>query len=303
MNVSLLAQFRQDFTSLCYRINMFSKNSKELNDVRSFVEMEPLLEHGGTMIPTGNPRIEFKDVSFRYPGGYHDVLSHCSFTIEPGEIVGLVGPNGCGKSTIVKLLCRFYDPGSDEILIDGVSNKEYDIVKLRELFGVLFQDYVRYSFSLRENVALSKPEKKDCDADILRACDQSRIDFMKDWKNGIDENLTRRFDPNGKELSGGQWQRISLARAFFRNAPIILLDEPSASLDPVAEHQIFEDFSQISENKSAVLISHRLSSITLADKILVLEDGHITEQGSHADLLRRDGRYAYLFNLQASKYI
>lgn len=126
---------------------------------------------------------------------------------------------------------------------------------------------------------------------------------MKDWKNGIDENLTRRFDPNGKELSGGQWQRISLARAFFRNAPIILLDEPSASLDPVAEHQIFEDFSQISENKSAVLISHRLSSITLADKILVLEDGHITEQGSHADLLRRDGRYAYLFNLQASKYI
>lgn len=141
-------------------------------------------------------------------------MSHCSFTIEPGEIVGLVGPNGCGKSTIVKLLCRFYDPGSDEILIDGVSNKEYDIVKLRELFGVLFQDYVRYSFSLRENVALSKPEKS-CDADILRACDQSRIDFMKDWKNGIDENLTRRFDPNGKELSGGQWQRISLARAFF----------------------------------------------------------------------------------------
>ena len=126
---------------------------------------------------------------------------------------------------------------------------------------------------------------------------------MKDWKNGIDENLTRRFDPNVKELSGGQWQRISPARAFFRNAPIILLDEPSASLDPVAEHQIFEDFSQISENKSAVLISHRLSSITLADKILVLEDGHITEQGSHADLLRRDGRYAYLFNLQASKYI
>ena len=301
--VSLLTQFRQDFTSLCYRINMFSKNTKELNDVRSFVEMEPLLEHGGTMVPAGNPRIEFKDVSFRYPQGDHDVLSHCSFTIEPGEIVGLVGLNGCGKSTIVKLLCRFYDPSGGEILIDGVSNKEYDIVKLRELFGVLFQDYVRYSFSLRENVALSKLEKRNCDADILQACAQSRIDFMKDWKNGIDENLTRRFDRNGKKLSGGQWQRISLARAFFRDAPIILLDEPSASLDPVAEHQIFEDFSQISENKSAVLISHRLSSITLADKILVLEDGHITEQGSHAELLRLNGRYAHLFNLQASKYI
>lgn len=301
--VSLLTQFRQDFTSLCYRINMFSKNTKELNDVRSFVEMEPLLEHGGTMIPAGNPKIEFKDVSFRYPSGDHDVLSHCSFTIEQGETVGLVGLNGCGKSTIVKLMCRFYDPSSGEILIDGVSNKEYDIVKLRELFGVLFQDYVRYSFSLRENVALSKLEKKDCDADILRACSQSRIDFIKDWENGIDENLTRRFDRNGKNLAGGQWQRISLARAFFRDAPIILLDEPSASLDPVAEHQIFEDFSKISESKSAVLISHRLSSITLADKILVLENGHIIEQGSHADLLRRDGRYAYLFNLQASKYI
>lgn len=301
--VSLLTQFRRDFTSLCYRINMFSKNTKELNDVRSFLEMEPLLEHGGTMIPAGNPKIEFKNVSFRYPGGDHDVLSHCSFTIEQGETVGLVGLNGCGKSTIVKLMCRFYDPSSGEILIDGVSNKEYDIVKLRELFGVLFQDYVRYSFSLRENVALSKLEKKDCDADILQACSQSRIDFMKDWENGIDENLTRRFDRNGKKLSGGQWQRISLARAFFRDAPIILLDEPSASLDPVAEHQIFEDFSKISENKSAVLISHRLSSITLADKILVLENGHIIEQGSHADLLRRDGRYAYLFNLQASKYI
>lgn len=255
------------------------------------------------MIPAGNPKIEFKDVSFRYPSGDHDVLSHCSFTIEQGETVGLVGLNGCGKSTIVKLMCRFYDPSSGEILIDGVSNKEYDIVKLRELFGVLFQDYVRYSFSLRENVALSKLEKKDCDADILRACSQSRIDFIKDWENGIDENLTRRFDRNGKNLSGGQWQRISLARAFFRDAPIILLDEPSASLDPVAEHQIFEDFSKISESKSAVLISHRLSSITLADKILVLENGHIIEQGSHDDLLRRDGRYAYLFNLQASKYI
>ncbi len=301
--VSLLTQFRKDFTSLFYRINMFSKNAKEIHDVRSFVEMKPLLENGGTMVPTGNPKIEFKDVSFRYPNGDHDVLSHCSFIIEPGEIVGLVGLNGCGKSTIVKLLCRFYDPSSGEILIDGIPNKEYDIVKLRELFGVLFQDYVRYSFSLRENIALSKLAGKDRDADILQACSESHLDFMKGWEKGFDENLTRRFDSNGKELSGGQWQRVALARAFFRDAPIVLLDEPSASLDPVAEHQIFEDFSKISENKSAVLISHRLSSITLADKILVLENGHIVEQGSHAELLMQNGKYAHLFNLQASKYI
>ncbi len=301
--VSLITQFRQDFTSLCYRINMFGKNTKELNDVRSFVEMKPLLEQGGTRIPSNNPRIEFKDVSFRYPNSNHDVLRHCSFTIEPGGIVGLVGLNGSGKSTIVKLLCRFYDPSEGEILIDNISNKEYDIVKLRELFGVLFQDYVRYSFSLRENIALSDLSRKDNDEAILLACKKSRIGFINEWDQGIDENLTRRFDKKGKELSGGQWQRISLARAFFRNAPIILLDEPSAALDPVAEHQIFEDFASISEHKSAVLISHRLSSITLADNILVLENGHIIEQGSHAELLKQNGKYAHLFNLQASKYV
>lgn len=301
--VSLLAQFRGDFTSLCYRINMFGKNSKELNDVRSFVEMKPLLEKSGPRTPSKNPKIEFIDVSFRYPNAETDVLSHCSFTINPGEVVGLVGLNGSGKSTIVKLLCRFYDPTKGQILIDGVDNKEYDIVKLHALFGVLFQDFVKYSFSLRENVALADLSRIDNSEAVKKACEESNAsDFVNGWDNGIDENLTRRFDKQGKELSGGQWQRVSLARAFFRNAPVILLDEPSAALDPVAEHQIFKDFANISKNKSAVLISHRLSSITLADRILVLEDGHIIEQGSHKELLRQNGRYAHLFNLQASKY-
>ena len=301
--ISLLAQFRSDFTSLCYRINMFGKNSKELNDVRSFVEMKPLLEKGGTRVPSKNPKIEFKDVSFYYPNAENAVLSHCSFVINPGEIVGLVGLNGSGKSTIVKLLCRFYDPCDGQILIDGIDNKDYDIVKLRALFGVLFQDYVRYSFSLRENIALSDLTRIDDDKAIKQACDESNTsDFVNNWDNGIDENLTRRFDGRGKELSGGQWQRISLARAFFRNAPIILLDEPSAALDPIAEHQIFRDFSNLSKNKSALLISHRLSSITLADRILVLENGQIIEEGSHQELIKMNGRYAYLFYLQAKKY-
>ena len=301
--ISLLAQFRSDFTSLCYRINMFGKNSKELNDVRSFVEMKPLLEKGGTRVPSKNPKIEFKDVSFYYPNAENAVLSHCSFVINPGEIVGLVGLNGSGKSTIVKLLCRFYDPCDGQILIDGIDNKDYDIVKLRALFGVLFQDYVRYSFSLRENIALSDLTRIDDDKAIKQACDESNTsDFVNNWDNGIDENLTRRFDGRGKELSGGQWQRISLARAFFRNAPIILLDEPSAALDPIAEHQIFRDFSNLSKNKSALLISHRLSSITLADRILVLENGQIIEEGSHQELIKMNGRYAYLFDLQAKKY-
>ena len=243
-------------------------------------------------------------MSFRYPGGEKDVLKDCSFTLYAGETVGLVGLNGSGKSTIVKLLCRFYDPTEGKILIDGIDNKEYDIVKLREMFGVLFQNYVKYSFSLRENVALSDLPRIDETDAIRKACTESRADdFMKEWEKGIDENLTRRFDSNGKELSGGQWQRISLARAFFRDAPIILLDEPSAALDPIAEHKIFQDFAEISKGRTAMLISHRLSSITLCDKILVLEDGHIIEQGSHRELLEANNRYAYLFNLQASKYI
>lgn len=302
--VSLMVQFREDFNSLCYRVNRFCKNSKELNDVYSFVEMKPLLEKSGTKTPSANPKIEFRNVYFRYPSAESDILNNCSFVISPGETVGLVGLNGSGKSTIVKLLCRFYDPTEGQILIDDIDSKEYDIVKLRALFGVLFQDFVKYSFSLRENVALSDLSRMNDNKAVKAACDNSNVsDFIHDWENGIDENLTRRFDKQGKELSGGQWQRVSLARAFFRDAPVILLDEPSAALDPIAENQIFEDFANMSKNKSAVLISHRLSSITLANRILVLENGCIIENGSHKELLEKNGRYAYLFNLQASKYM
>jgi len=301
--VQLLTQFRSDFTVTFYRFNSFRRHHKEIRDVRSFMEMPPMMEKSGTKIPGDNPVIAFRNVSFRYPGGEKDVLKDCSFTLHAGETVGLVGLNGSGKSTIVKLLCRFYDPTGGQILIDGIDYKEYDIVKLRELFGVLFQNYVQYSFTLRENIALSDLTRRD-DADAVRqACKDSKAaDFMGDWEFGIDESLTRRFDPKGKALSGGQWQRVSLARAFFRDAPVILLDEPSAALDPIAEHEIFQDFAGISKGRSAVMISHRLSSITLCDKILVLEDGHIIEQGSHSQLLQQNGRYAYLFNLQASKY-
>ncbi|MCD8380074.1 MAG: ATP-binding cassette domain-containing protein, partial [Lachnospiraceae bacterium] len=245
-----------------------------------------------------------EDVSFHYPGAKTDVLSHCSFTIHRGETVGLVGLNGAGKSTVLKLMCRFYDPTGGRILIDGKDAREYDIVKLRELFGVLFQDYVNYSFTLRENVAMSDLSRIDDTTAVIEACQKSRAyDFISGWKKGIDENMTRRFDPEGKELSGGQWQRVALARAFFRDAPVVFLDEPSASLDPVAEEEIFQEFARLSGGKSAVLISHRLSSITLADRVLVLEDGQIVEEGSHDELIKKGGRYAYLFGLQAGKYM
>lgn len=302
--VSVANQVRDNFVGVFYLMVNFFQSSDEVNDIREFMEMKPILESGGTKIPSQHPKIEFKNVSFRYPNAEQFVLEDCSFTIESGEIVGLVGLNGAGKSTIVKLLCRFYDPTDGKILIDGIDAKEYNIVMLRKMFGVLFQDYVKYSFSLRENVALSDISKMQCDEEIIAACDKSKVSVFADqWENGLDENLTRQFDPNGRELSGGQWQRIALARAFFRDAPIVLLDEPSAALDPVAEFEIFDAFSNISRGKSAVLISHRLSSITLCSKILVLEGGRIIEQGTHNELLESEGTYSRLFQLQASKYL
>lgn len=302
--ISILKDFRWRFVGVFSSVNDLLELTDEFSDIRDFLEQKPVVRKTGKRTVKNNPCIEFKKVSFQYPNSEEYVLKDCSFSIKPGEVVGLVGLNGAGKSTIIKLLCRFYDPTEGVIYVDGVDAREYDISSLRTLFGALFQDYVRYSLTLRENIGLSDVSRIDEDAQLLEACRKSRVnDFIGEWEKGMDENMTRQFDPEGKELSVGQWQRVSLARAFFRNAPIILLDEPSAALDPVAEHEIFEEFAEISEGKSGVLISHRLSSITLCDKILLLEDGKIIEQGSHEALMKMNGRYAYLFRLQASKYI
>lgn len=302
--ITIIRQFCSRTGDVFTCLTEISDLSEHFDDVRDFLNKKSLLERSGSRIPVPNSQIEFRNVSFRYPNTEVDVLKDCSFVIHPGEIVGLVGLNGAGKSTIVKLLCRFYDPTEGQILIDGVDAREYDLTLLRKQFCALFQDYVKYNFTLRENVALSNIDGVRHDAAILEACEMSRVsDFICNWEKGIDEHLTRYFDPDGKELSGGQWQRVSLARAFFRNGSIVLLDEPSATLDSLAEYEIFKQFAKISRGKSAVLISHRLSSITMCDTILVLDGGHIIEQGSHSQLLAQNGRYAYLYHLQASKYI
>lgn len=301
--VSIISQFCMRTSDVFTCLNEISDLSEHFDDIYDFLHRKPLLQQGGNRRPSSNPQIEFKNVSFRYPNTEVDVLKNCSFVIHPGEIVGLVGVNGAGKSTIVKLLCRFYDPTEGQILLDGVDAREYDLTMLRKLFCVLFQDYAKYSLTLRENVALSDIDCVQQDNAILEACEKSRLtDFIHGWEKGIDEQLTRNFDLNGKELSVGQWQRVSLARAFFGNGSIVLLDEPSATLDPFVEHEIFEQFARISCGKSAMLISHRLSSITVCDTILVLDGGHIIEQGTHFELLNRHGKYAQLFNLQAKKY-
>lgn len=199
---------------------------------------------------------------------------------------------------------RFYDPEKGVIKLDGIDIKEYDVYAVRRVFGVLFQDYVTYCLPLREIIALSDFAERFDDGKLQKASDISGVtDIIKDWPDGFDSVLGRYYADNGKDLSGGQWQLVGLARAYFRESEFMILDEPSAALDPISEDRIFAQLYDLSKGKNAVIISHRLSNTTLADKILVLDDGHIVERGSHFELLKQNGKYAYWFNLQASKYV
>lgn len=303
-NLSMTSRLRTQAQTLVDTINQFLENNTRLIELREFMNLQPKVEKSGTLKPSNNPRIEFCNVSFRYPNTEQYVLKDCSFTIEPHEKVGLIGLNGAGKSTIFKLMFRFYDPQEGCIKLDGVDLKEYDIYAVRKVFGVLFQDYVTYCLPLREIIALSDFDERFNDEKLKKACDISGVSaIIKDWEQGFDSVLGRYYADNGKDLSGGQWQLVGLARAYFKDSEYMILDEPSAALDPISEDRIFEQLYHLSEGKSSVTISHRLSNTTLADKILVIDDGHIIEQGSHSELLKKNGKYAKLFNLQASKYI
>lgn len=303
-NLNMVSRLRSQSQMLMNKVNKFLNDNTRLIELQEFMDIEPEVEKSGTLKPSNNPKIEFCNVSFRYPNAEQYVLKDCSFTIDPHEKIGLIGLNGAGKSTIIKLMFRFYDPEEGCIKLDGVDLKEYDIYAVRKVFGVLFQDYVTYCLPLREIIALSDFDERFNDEKLKKACDISGAsDVIKDWENGYDSVLGRYYADNGKDLSGGQWQLVGLARAYFKDSEYMILDEPSAALDPISEDRIFEQLYHLSEGKSSVTISHRLSNTTLADKILVIGDGHIIEQGSHFELLKQNGKYAELFNLQASKYI
>lgn len=303
-NISMVSRLRTQAQELVNHVNRFLGNNARLIELQEFMNIEPELEKSGTLKPSPNPKIEFCNVSFRYPNAEQYILKNCSFTLNPHEKVGLIGLNGAGKSTIIKLMFRFYDPEDGCIKLDGVDLKEYDIYAVRKVFGVLFQDYVTYCLPLREIIALSDFDERLKDSKLKKACDISGVsEIIKDWDQGYDSVLGRYYADNGKDLSGGQWQLVGLARAYFKESTYMILDEPSAALDPVSEDRIFEQLYHLSEGKSSVTISHRLSNTTLADKILVIDDGHIIEQGSHFELLAQNGKYAQLFHLQASKYI
>ncbi len=303
-NLSIVSRLRNQTQTLMNSIDVFLNDNDRLTELREFMDIKSEVEKSGTLKPSNNPKIEFCNVSFRYPNAEQYVLKDCSFTIEPHEKIGLIGLNGAGKSTIIKLMFRFYDPEEGCIKLDGVDLKEYDVYAVRKVFGVLFQDYVTYCLPLREIIALSDFDNRFNDEKLKKACDISGAsEVIKDWENGFDSVLGRYYADNGKDLSGGQWQLVGLARAYFKDSEYMILDEPSAALDPISEDRIFEQLYHLSEGKSSVTISHRLSNTTLADKILVIDDGRIIEQGSHFELLKQNGKYAHLFNLQASKYV
>ena len=245
---------------------------------------------------------EFQDVGFRYPGSDRWAVRHLSFTLEPGERIALVGENGAGKTTLVKLLARLYDPDEGRILLDGVDLRDYDLGSLRTNIGVIFQDFVRYDFVMKENIGVSQIERLEDEARIREAAQRSLADAVAGrLEHGYDQMLGRRFD-GGVDLSGGEWQKVALGRAYMRDAQVLILDEPTASLDARAEYEVFLRFAELTKGRMAVLISHRFSTVRMAERILVLQGGELIDQGTHDELVTKGGLYAELFGLQAAGY-
>ena len=247
--------------------------------------------------------IEFRNVSFVYPGSDRYVLENINLTLKTNESVVLVGLNGAGKTTLIKLLTRLYDPTEGVILLDGRDIREYDLTALYDLYGIIFQDFGKYAEPVSDNIAFGDTDKaKDPDEITLAAENAGADGFIRDLPRGYDTPLTRLFEEDGIELSGGQWQKLSVARAFYKNSDILILDEPTASLDAIAEKDIFDRFTELSHDKLTVFVSHRLSSAVTAGKIVVLRDGKIVEVGTHKELMDRAGDYHYLFTTQAERY-
>src|SRR5215831_6266973 len=276
-----------------------------LTDLLAFFEMKPTIRSKPTALSVPKPireGIEFRNVSFRYPGTERLVLRNLDLTLEVGERLALIGENGQGKTTIVKLITRLYDPTEGEILLDGIDLREYRLEDLYREIGVIFQDFMRYELTARENLAAGCIDELN-DTDLLMdAAHKSQADeVIAKLPLGYEQMLGRRFE-GGVDLSGGEWQKLALARAYLRDAQLLILDEPTAALDARSEMQVFERFAELTEGKMALLISHRFSTVRMADRIVVLEGGHLVEEGNHAQLMALGGRYAAMFEMQAASY-
>ncbi len=294
--------------SLQSLFSLFSSISEQalfLTDLIAFFAVRPRIRSKPNAIPAPRPirrGIEFCDVLFHYPGSENLVLRGLDFRMEPGEKIALVGENGEGKTTFVKLLARLYDPTGGKILLDGVDLRDYRVEDLRKEIGVIFQDFFRYDFAVRDNIGTGRVELVNDDSALWEAARKSGVDqLVANLPNGLEQMLGRRFE-GGVDLSGGQWQRMALARAYLRDAQVLILDEPTAALDAVAEAEVFANFAQLTRERMAILISHRFSTVRLANRIVVLNGGRITEDGRHDALIASRGQYARLFEIQAANY-
>jgi ATP-binding cassette, subfamily B, bacterial len=276
-----------------------------LTDLLAFFEMKPTIRSRPNALPAPRPirrGVEFRDVSFSYPGNSRLVLDRINFRLHTGERLALIGENGQGKTTIVKLATRLYDPTAGQILLDGVDLREYDLEDLHREIGVIFQDFMRYEMTARENIAVGRVENID-DLDLVQNAAQKSLadQTIERLPQGYEQMLGRRFE-QGVDLSGGEWQKVALARAYLRDAQLLILDEPTAALDARSEYEVFQRFAELTAGKMALFISHRFSTVRSADRILVIENGKIAEEGTHDQLAHLGGRYAEMFEMQASSY-
>jgi len=304
----LAGSFRRLRTLLEGLLSGFSTTASQalyLDDLFSFFEVQPEIRSPDKPLPFPRPIVQgfvFDDVGFRYPGAERWAVRRLSFTLQAGEVLALVGENGAGKTTLVKLLARLYDPDEGRILLDGRDLRDYDLDDIRGSMSVIFQDFVRYNFTAADNIAVGRIEARDDRGRIEAAAVRGLADdVIGRLPGGYEQMVGKRFR-NGVELSGGEWQKIAIARAYMRDAEVLILDEPTAALDARSEFEVFQRFKELSEGKTAVIISHRFSSVRMADRILVLADGKVEAEGTHEELVAQSGRYAELFELQAAGY-
>ena len=296
---------RDAFSGLINSISNLYKNNLFLSNLFEFLDLQPTIVEPPQPLLVPKPMkqgIVFDKVNFQYGTTTRQALKNINLTIKPGETVALVGENGSGKTTLIELLCRLYDPTEGNITIDGIDLHDFEIADLRKQISVIFQDYVKYDLTARENIWLGNIEVSPDENEIYKAASKSGADkVIQSLPYKYDTVLGKLFD-EGEQLSIGQWQKIALARAFLRDSQVIILDEPSSALDPKAEYKIFQQFRQLLQDRTAIFISHRLSTVTMADWIYVLEQGSIIESGTHKQLLRLGGTYARMFETQAQNY-
>ena len=298
-------QLRSLLENILSRFTTVSQSAIYLRDFFDFFEIQPKIVVASKPFPFPNPitqGITFENVGFKYHNSEKWANRHLSFTLHAGEKLALVGENGAGKTTLVKLMARLYDPVEGRILLDGIDLREYDITDLRKNIGIIFQDYLRYQMSFAQNIAAGNIDELHNRPLIEQSAEKSLAHLLADrLPDKYDQALGRRFN-NGVELSGGEWQKIALARAYMKEAQLLILDEPTSALDARAEYTVFQRFAELTKVKTAVLISHRFSTVRMASRILVLDKGEIIEMGSHEELISKNGHYAELFSLQAKGY-